>query len=65
VRDGGEYYLVPPATIDPQRKRRHLPSKSRALRRALAQLATAGEVSQADTAAHADSAAQAGEVAAE
>jgi len=38
VRDDGEYYLVPPATIDPQRRRRHLPSKSRALRRALAQV---------------------------
>jgi len=37
VRDDGEYYLVPPATVDPERRRRHLPSKSRALRRALAQ----------------------------
>ena len=38
VRDDGEYYLVPPAAIDPERRRRHLPSKSRALRRALAQV---------------------------
>ena len=71
VRDGGEYYLVPPATIDPQRTRRHLPSKSRALRRALTQLEMAGEVPQADSAAQAGevgqahNAAQAGEVVAE
>ena len=37
VREGGEFYLVPPVGIDPEQRPIHLPSKSRALRRALAQ----------------------------
>jgi len=37
VREGGEFYLVPPVGIDSEQRPIHLPSKSRALRRALVQ----------------------------
>jgi hypothetical protein len=36
VRDGAEYYLIPPPTEDPAQQRIPMPSKSRTLQRALA-----------------------------